>query len=208
MYDDVVLQLGYASWTAMVRTFGHNALCTQKLEPLKSMLGRVKLSNNPEERVQGWYTTDAKTKVRKHHEQIELFISRLQDNHRLSTRRADVSTDLPNYSKNVLGPSDLQDLNISTEVIEPDADRLNVEFAYNTFAADKSPTKLPKINMSGFNIDVEYEMDGADGTSIQDIDKFVTSFKAATTEKFWTGTVFCSFQQMEKVSIVYIIITY
>ena len=178
------------------------------------MLGRVKLSNNPEERIQGWYTTDAKTKVRKHHEQIELFVSRLQDNHRLSTRRADVSTDLPNYSKLTLGPADLQDLNISTEIMpEPDADRqhcarLDVQFAYNTFAADKSPTKLPKINMSGFNIDVEYEMDGADGTSIQDIDKFVTSFKAATTEKFWTGTVFCSFQQMEKVSIVYIIITY
>ena len=203
MYDDVVLQLGYASWTAMVRTFGHNALCTQKLEPLKSILGRVKLTNNPEERSQGWYNTEAKTKIRKHHEQIELFVSRLLDNHRLSTRAVDVSTDLPNYSKLVLGPSDLQELNISPDVIESDADQLDVQFACNTFAADKSPTKLPKINMSGFNIDVEYEMNGVEGTSIQDIEKFVTSFKAATTENYWTGTVFCSFQQMEKVSIVY-----
>ena len=189
----------------MVKTFGQDSLSLKVLEPVKSMLGRVKLTNNPEERSQGWYYHEKATKVKKHHDQIELFATQLQDDHRLLTRDADSSSTLPGYKKITLGPADIETMSIPADMLSgPDPNRLDLEFACDVFAASQAPVKLPKIKMTGFNVDIEYEMgNGAESTPLYELKKFIHAFDVATTEKFWTGCVFCSFQQMEEVSDVF-----
>ena len=106
------MQLGYASWSAVVRTFGADLVNNQALDPVLNMLGHVKLNNNQDERTQGWYSIEKGTKQRLHHEQIEIFAKDLKDSYKLRTRQMDTADNLPNNKSIVLGPSDMAILDL------------------------------------------------------------------------------------------------
>ena len=194
------VQMGYASWTAMVKTFGAEALSVKALQPLLNVMGHVKLTNNPEERSQGWYVTERGTKQRHHHEQIEIFARQLKDAHNLTTKAVTEASSLPNHREVLMGPSDLEVLTFPEEILQG-AEKLELNFACDVFKAEEAPQKLPKLKMSGFIMDILYDMgeEETEATSMEELEKFLVSFKAATTEQNWSGVVHCSFQQLEEV---------
>ena len=167
------------------------------------MLGHVKLNNNPEERSQGWYYLEKGTKNRLHHEQIEIFAKQLKDSHNLTNKAVAEDESLPNHKSVRIGPSDLlENISIPSQILQG-ADSLDLNFACDTFRAADSPQKLPKLKISGFIADILYDLgdedDESNAASMEELETFITSFNAATTEEYWTGVVHCSFQQMEQV---------
>ena len=100
----IKVQLGFSSWSKLLKVYGSECFSTQKLLTLLEELGKLHLSASSDEREQGWFQGTGKEKTV--NVNLENFLNQVKNSKRFKEKGVTEVDTLPNHKCITLGPSD------------------------------------------------------------------------------------------------------